>query len=217
MTAWTPYLRFPSLHVDPSPADASPSDASPARSPRAKVAFAAEDDVWLALVPAADGDPARAWRLTADGAPVAGLRLSPDGAAVAFTSRRDGAPEVTVVQTAPGADPARRLTWWGEEATRVLGWTGDGRVLAVSAVGQPFRDLTWAYAVPLDGGRPERLPHGPITGYAPGPGGALVLGVRQSSRSAASWKRYRGGTAGALWIDPDGTGTFVPFPVIARA
>ena len=192
VTDWTPYLRSPSVRGD-------------------ALAFAAEDDVWLTALPEPGAPAPRAWRLTADAAPVAGVRLSPDGAHVAFTSRRDGPPEVCVVATEPASEPARRLTWWGEATTRVIGWTGDGRVLAVTAAGRPFRDMTWAHAVPLDGGRAERLPWGPLTGYAAGPGGAVLLGVRQSARGAAAWKRYRGGTAGALWLDVAGAGTFTPF------
>ncbi|CAN5297757.1 S41 family peptidase [soil metagenome] len=176
------YLRFPSVAGD-------------------AVAFVAEYDVWLAG--RAGG---RAWRLTADRAPVAGTRLSPDAGLVAFTSRRDGAPEVHVVPVEGG--PSRRLTHWGDEYARVIGWTGEGQVLAISAVGQPFRSRTWAYAVSLDGGPAERLEYGPVTGLAPGPGGALVLGVNQSRRSGAAWKRYRGGTAGKLWIDRTGGGQF---------
>jgi tricorn protease len=177
------FLRFPSIHGD-------------------LVSFVAEDDVWLAPL-----DGGRAWRVTADAAPVSWTRLSPDGALIAFASRRDGLPEVTVAEVDGG--PARRLTHWGDEMTRVLGWTGDGRVLAASAVGEPFRNHTWGYAVPLDGGVAERLPYGPITGLAAGPDGATVLGVDQSRRGAAAWKRYRGGQAGALWIDRDGSGEFV--------
>ena len=166
-----------------------------------RIAFVAEDDVWL--VPAEGG---RAWRLTADAAPVAGVRLSPDGGTVAYTSSRDGAPEVHVVPAAGGA--SRRLSFWGDDYTRVGGWTRDGRVVASTASGEPFRSRTWAWALPLDGGVPERLPYGPVTTVSPGPGGATVLGVDANRRSAAQWKRYRGGTAGKLWIDPDGGGQF---------
>jgi tricorn protease len=182
VTASGAYLRFPTVNGT-------------------QIGFVAEDDVWLA--PLAGG---RAWRLTADAAPVAQTRFSPDGSTLAFTSRRDGAPEVHVVATDGG--PSRRLTYWGAPHTRVIGWSADGRVIAVSAVGEPFRSRTWAYAIPLDGGQPERLPYGPVTAVAPGPGGAVVLGVNQSPRSAAAWKRYRGGTIGVLWVDPDGSGQF---------
>ena len=177
------YLRYPSVRGD-------------------LLAFAAEDDVWLA-----SPDGGRAWRLTADAVPVAGVRLSPDGAAVAFTSRRDGAPEVHVVAADGGA--SRRLTHWGDENLRIVGWHPDGRVIAATAAGEPFRSRVWAWAVPLDGGVPERLPFGPVSsvgygsGGAGGAAGAIVLGVDQR-RGAASWKRYRGGTAPKMWVGTEG-------------
>ncbi len=177
------YLRFPTVHED-------------------SVAFVAEDDLWLTT-----SDGGRAWRLTADRAPLADARLSPDGQSVAFTSRRDGAPEVHVASVHGGQ--SRRLTYWGDELTAVIGWSGDD-VLAISAVAQPFTSRTWAYAVPSDGGSPQRLPYGPVSGIAPGPGGVTVLGTLQNRRGAASWKRYRGGRAGRLWIDRGGDGGFVP-------
>ncbi|HZB50879.1 MAG TPA: PDZ domain-containing protein, partial [Mycobacteriales bacterium] len=183
-SAETAYLRYPSIRGD-------------------RVAFIAEDDVWLG---AADGG--RAWRLTADAVPVAGTRLSPDGATVAYTSTRDGAPEVHVVSVDGG--PARRLSHWGDPFTKVAGWLPDGRVVASTAVGEPFRSRVWAWALPLDGGVPERLPLGPTTVVSTRAGGGTVLGVDQR-RAGATWKRYRGGTAPKLWIDADGSGEFSRF------
>ena len=81
-------------------------------------------------------------------------------------------------------------------------------MVASTAVGEPFRSRVWSWALPLDGSAaPERLPYGPCYAVSPGPGGAVVLGTDQR-RAGATWKRYRGGTAGKLWIDPDGSGTF---------
>ena len=176
------YLRFPSIRGD-------------------LLAFVADDDVWLAP---AEGGTAR--RLTADRAPAAFARLSPDGGWVAYASSRDGRPEVFVVSTA--GEDIRRLTYFGDDATHPIGWTPDGRVLLVSAGGEPFRSRTWAYSVTVDGSGLERLPYGPVSGIGTGPGGAVVLGVDQSLRRGASWKRYRGGTAAKLWIDRSGDGQF---------
>ncbi|GAA2432256.1 S41 family peptidase [Streptomyces glaucus] len=167
------YLRFPHLHGE-------------------LVTFTAEDDVWLAPL-----DGGRAWRVSADNMPVTHPRLSPDGTALAWTSTRDGAPEVHVAPVDGG--PARRLTYWGNGQTRVRGWTPDGRVLALSAHGRAGLRRTWARAVPLDGGPADTLPHGPVGDVAFGP--ATVLLSATMSREAAWWKRYRGGTAGKLWID----------------
>ncbi|MFJ5773297.1 S41 family peptidase [Streptomyces sp. NPDC093094] len=175
------YLRFPHLHGE-------------------SVAFTAEDDVWLAPL-----DGGRAWRVSADNVPVSTPRISPDGATVAWTSTRDGAPEVHVAPASGG--PAERLTHWGSWKTQVRGWTPDGRVLAVSTHGQATLRRTWAHAVPLDGSPATTLPHGPVGDVAFGPATVLLSGPM--GREAAYWKRYRGGTAGRLWIDPDGDGEFV--------
>ncbi|HEY1624737.1 MAG TPA: S41 family peptidase, partial [Streptosporangiaceae bacterium] len=165
------YLRFPHLHGD-------------------LLTFVADNDVWLAPT-----DGGRAWRLTSDNTKAANPRFSPDGSKLAWTSWRDGDPEVYVINV-DGTGPAR-LTYWGDDKTLVLGWTPAGEVVAMSAVGQPDTHFTWAYAIPLDGA-PRRLPYGPVTDVAiTDDSTALVTG--RFNREPAQWKRYRGGTGGRLW------------------
>ncbi|WP_033820815.1 S41 family peptidase, partial [Kitasatospora sp. MBT63] len=168
------YLRHPHLHGD-------------------LVTFVADDDIWLAPV-----DGGRAWRLTADQVPVSRPRFSPDGRLVAFASTRDGAPEIHVAPVDGG--PARRLTHWGSPFTALRGWTADGRPVATTTAGQATIRRSWAFALELDGGEPTRLPYGPIGGLAFEPGGERALLLSAISREPGWWKRYRGGTAGKLWI-----------------
>ncbi|MGQ0840773.1 S41 family peptidase [Actinokineospora sp.] len=175
------YVRFPHLHAD-------------------LITFVAEDDVWLA-----PADGGRAWRVSADRVPVSNPRFAPDGATIAWTSTRDVEPEVHAAPVDGG--PSTRLTHWGDVRTEVLGWTPDGRVLATTATGQPSTRRTWAHAVPLDGSPAERLPYGPVGAVAIAGSGAVLLGTGVS-REPAWWKRYRGGTAGKIWVDPDGDGGF---------
>jgi len=179
------YLRYPTLHGD-------------------LVGFVAQDDVWLAPV-----DGGRPWQLTSDRAPIRDLRFSPDGEHLAHLSQRDGAPELHVVATAGG--PSVRTTWWGDAHIRVLGWADSQRVHVASSVREPLRHRSWARAVPLDGGPAQRLPYGPVTALDIASGGGTVIGTGFGGRrrDPAMWKRYRGGTAGRLWIDPDGSGVFV--------
>jgi hypothetical protein len=111
--ATSAYLRFPHLRGE-------------------LVAFTAEDDVWLAPL-----DGGRAWRVSADNVPVTHPRISPDGTTVAWTSARDGAPEVHIAPVDGG--PSRRLTHWGSARTQVRGWTPDGEGKAERAQGVASR------------------------------------------------------------------------------
>jgi tricorn protease len=174
------YLRHPHIHGD-------------------LLTFTAGDDVWLA--PAAGG---RAWRLSADDVPVSYPRFSRDGSQLAWTSWRDGSPEVYAADTEGGA--ATRLTYWGDGATRVTGWTAAGEVLAITAANQPAQKYRRAYAVPGDGVTPPRLlPFGAVNDLAvEDEGTALLTGT--VAGEPAFWKRYRGGRTGRLWLATPASG-----------
>ena len=166
------YLRFPHVHDD-------------------LLTFVAEDDVWLC--PAEGG---RAWRLTSDGGQASHPRFSPDGGTIAWTSWRDGSiPEVYTAATDGG--PAVRRTYWGDLRTRVTGWTRHDEVLAITAAGQPSSQRTMAHAVPLDA-PPRLLPFGQVNDLALTAGATALLSAQRGD--PAHWKRYRGGTAGRLWV-----------------
>jgi tricorn protease len=175
------------------------------------VVFVAADDVWLA--PVAGG---RAWRFTADEAHAATPRLTPDGTHVAWVSGKDGSPEIYVAGLDDGT--STRLTYWGASGARVSGWTAAGEVLAVSAAGQPFGHYARARALTtaLSGspGAERVLPFGQVSDLSlgTGSGGAAADGHAAGtvglltgtwgSADPAHWKRYRGGTAGRLWVGP---------------
>ncbi len=160
--------------------------------------------MWLAPL-----DGGRAWRVSADQAGAGSPRFSPDGSLLAWTSWRDVEPEVHLAPVDGG--PSTRLTFWGDVNTEVLGWSADGDVvLAGSTAGQHSIRHTWVHAVSADGSGSRRLPYGPAGGVAFGPDGAVLL-LGAYTRDPAWWKRYRGGTAGKLWLDADGDGEFVRF------
>lgn len=174
------YLRFPTIAGD-------------------TIVFAAEDDLWR--VCATGG---RAERLTADVAETRNPRLSPDGRLIAYTGSSEGPSEVYIIP-ADGGD-AKRLTYHGSSAS-VVGWRPDGSsIIYASSIGEPTRRMVTLHEVAPSGGPTTTLPYGLARHIAFGPHGAIVLG--RNTAEPAFWKRYRGGTAGYLYIDRTGKGTF---------
>ncbi|MEV0241360.1 S41 family peptidase [Streptomyces sp. NPDC050674] len=172
------YLRLPHLHDD-------------------LLCFVAEDDLWLAPL----DSPGRAWRLTVDRTKLGHPRFSPDGRHLAYTSWRTLVPEVHVVPVDGG--PGHQVSHWSSADTRVCGWTPDGEILAVASHGEPFSYYTWAYKVSPEGDPGRKLPWGPVSDIQV----ADVDGERRSllltgtpPHEPASWKRYRGGATGRLWL-----------------
>ncbi|MER5224734.1 S41 family peptidase [Streptomyces flaveus] len=162
-----------------------------------RLCFVVEDDLWVAPL---DG-PGRAWRLTVDRTKVGPPRFSPDGRHIAYTTWRSLDPEIHLAPVDGG--PARRLTYWGSPDTRVCGWNPDGEILAVASHGEPFAHFTWAYKLPVDGDPGGKLPWGPVSHIAvadvAGEHKTLLL-TGTPPHEPASWKRYRGGATGRLWL-----------------
>lgn len=179
------YLRSPTVHSD-------------------LVVFVSDDDLWA--VPAGGGT---ATRLTAGVSAPASPRLSPDGTHVAFVGADEGPPEVYVLPVAGGA--ARRLTHHGTRCA-VTGWHPEtGEVVFAAAAGLPAGFGTRLFAVSPEGGPSRLLPLGLATALAFGPGGRVALG--RNTADPARWKRYRGGTAGEVWVATGAAGRFARLPV----
>ena len=174
------YYRFPTIHQE-------------------TIVFACEDDLWS--VSAAGG---LARRLTSNLGRISRPAFSPDGTLIAFTGRDEGPTEVYCMPALGG--PAKRLTYLGTD-TEVVGWTPDGQSIIFSSnVGQPFGRLIYLYVISPQGGEPKQLPTGPAMSISYGSQGGLVIG--RNTTDLASWKRYRGGLTGDMWVDPDGQGNW---------
>ena len=179
------YYRFPTIHQD-------------------TIVFVSEDDLWC--VPRQGG---LARRLTSNLGEANYPALSPDGELLAFVGREEGMPEVYLMPAAGGS--AQRMTYLNHRC-QVLGWSADSRFIHFATTyGQFHPDEFAIYRVAANAmaGQVEPVPVGPARSIAFDPAGAVVLG--RNTGDPARWKRYRGGTAGHLWIDRTGSGHFDRF------
>lgn len=163
-----------------------------------RIIFCADDDLWQ--VPLSGG---KAERLTAGTGEANDPVLSPDEKWIAFTSTHEGHGEVYLMSSEGGE--ARRLTFIAEGAL-VVGWTPQGEVIYSTTKNLPFRTRN-LYKIDPKSGVSEKIPCGPanfIDYDSQGKGSV----IQRHGHGYVSWKRYRGGTAGELWLDKAGSRDF---------
>ncbi|CAN5400661.1 S41 family peptidase [soil metagenome] len=189
-------------------AAASPADTTRAylRHPAVTaetLLFVADDDIWTA--PLAGG---RASRLT-DGHSAASHPVpSPDGTSLAFTLRDEQHPEAYVMPLQGGS--ARRLSYLGGSVTHSRAWHPDGRLVVATNDGCAFARDSQLMAVGPVPGHHQPLGWGSAHegAFAALAGDRTRVLIGRHTTNQGRWKRYRGGTAGQLWLDADGEGTF---------
>lgn len=175
------YYRYPTIYGD-------------------TIVFTCEDDLWCVSV---EGGVAR--RLTAGQGECGMAKYSPDGKRIAFIGRDEGHPEVFVIPAEGGL--ARRLTYMGGLTMNVCGWSADGKeILFTSESQSPFFKHNEGFAISVEGGLPHSLNLGHVQSISYGRNNRCAIG--RNNNDPARWKRYRGGTAGEIWIDAAGKGEF---------
>lgn len=155
------------------------------------VCFVYANDLWIA-----DRTGGAARRLTSSSGRETTPRFSPDGQWIAFTGQYDGNYDVYVISIHGGLP--RRLTWHpGLDAVR--DWHPDGkRVLFASSRvgGTPSWRL---FHVDAEGGFPTRLPIPRVSSASYRPTGTHIA-YTPLADATRTWKRYRGGRTGPVWI-----------------
>ena len=162
-----------------------------------QLVFVSEDDLW-----SYDLSDKKLNRLTSNYGAVSSPKISPDGKNIAFVGSDDGDLEVYVMPSDGG--PATRLTYFGS-MVKVLGWKNNKEILFSSNYGMPFPRMSDIYSVNIKGEFPKCFSFGMGNDIAFGKK-SIILG--KNTADPARWKRYKGGTAGEIWIDLNGKDDF---------
>lgn len=175
------YYRFASVHGD-------------------LIIFTCEDDLWSV---SAQGGLAR--RLTTGRGEFLLPKISPSGAMIAFTGQEEGHQEIYAMPI-DGGSP-KRLTYTGGTQSLTCGWRNDSSaVLFTTEAKSPFLRHAEGFSVPAEGGDLESLNLGHALTLSQHPDGRFLIG--RNSSDPARWKRYKGGTAGDIWVEEKNGGIF---------
>lgn len=168
----TGYFRFPAVFRD-------------------QVVFVSEDDLWTVEL---GGGVAR--RLTSGLGAALQPVFSPDGTKIAFSSEEEGHREVFITGASGGE--VHRLTYLAS-MTHPVAWLDNKRVVVRSRARHPHQ-LEELFSVSIEGGEVEPLRLGPAVWASFSANGEVALERNSHRPDPAHWKRYRGGTAGVLWV-----------------
>ncbi|MFI4966267.1 MAG: S41 family peptidase, partial [Caulobacterales bacterium] len=176
-----------------------PALATPALSPDgSEIAFASGGDIWT--VPAAGGV---ARLLVTDPATEERPVYSPDGRQLAFTSTRNGAPNIYILTLATGQ--VRRLTW-SDSTEQLDAWSRDGKWIYFSSGANDIARQTDVFRVAATGGTPLEVSRERFLAEfnsAPSPDGQ-TLALMAKGLSGVQW--WRNGHAhigeAELWLKP---------------
>ncbi len=161
-----------------------------------RIVFAYAGDLWS--VGRAGGE---ATRLTSSPGTESNPRLSPDGKWVAFTGQYEGDADVYLMPVEGGTP--RRLTWHpGPDF--VCGWHPDGkRVLFLTGRDSGVPVLRPALVSVEGGGLPE-MTSIPKASHASFRDDGKAIAYTPIKDATRTWKRYRGGMTGPVWVyDPE--------------
>jgi tricorn protease len=112
---------------------------------------------------------------------------------------------------APTHEAKEKLVSGVCENTRLIGWYDDScaQVVVSSSHQHPFT-VSALYTVCLQTGQVNKLPLGSRGTFACWDSDHKTCVIQRDGYGYGSWQKYKGGMAGHLWIDREGTGDFQP-------
>lgn len=157
-----------------------------------QIVFSYGGDIWIV-----DKQGGTASKLSSPSGAEGFPRFSPDGSKVAFSGNYDGNYDVYVIPSLGGVPT--RITYHGM-GDRLVDWypTGD-KLLYTSSRESGKQRFSQFYKVDATGGISEKLPmaYGEYGSLSPD---ATQIAFNERSVLNDTWKRYRGGSNGNIWI-----------------
>lgn len=156
------------------------------------IVFAYANDLWI--MPKNGGE---AVRLSSPAGTEFFPKFSPDGSMIAFSGNYDGNIDVYVMPSSGGVP--KRLTSHGY-GDRMIDWTPDGKSIIFASSRESGKSrFNQFYQINVSGGSATKLPLG-IAEYGSLNADGSKMAVVFITQVGRTWKRYKGGTKGAIHI-----------------
>jgi len=165
------YYRFPTIYKN-------------------KIAFISDDDLWIS-----DINNFNTKRLTTNISNVSSPKFSPNGDFISYVGIEDGNTEVYVIPSDGGV--SKRLTFEGAFISKIALWSKEG-IFYASDLEKPFSRISDLRIFNIKNNKSKAMDFG-ISSNIAIHDDFTVIG--RNTQDPARWKRYKGGTAGELWID----------------
>ena len=158
-----------------------------------KVYFVCDEDIWCHEL----DDLSAATRLTTGDGINTKPMLSPNGENIAYISTISGESNVYLMKNTGGS--STRLTHF--QYTDLLGWKDDKTLYVISSHEHFTSRERLLYEVSIESYQSKQVNIGPVSAISDSNFGASAIG--RHTGDPARWKRYRGGTAGTIWLKED--------------
>ncbi len=159
---------------------------------KTQIVFSYGGDIWIV-----DKDGGTAAKLSSPSGTEGFPRFSPDGSQVAFSGNYDGNYDIYVMPSLGGIP--ERVTYHGM-GDRLIDWYPSGdKLLYTSSRESGKQRFSQFYSVGAKGGFSEKLPmaYGEYGSISPN---AKQIAFNERAVVMDTWKRYRGGMNGNIWI-----------------
>jgi len=160
-----------------------------------KLYFICDDDIWCQKL---NETSSLATRITSEKGNITGLKVSPDGSKIIYTSTLEGGSDIYLCSSEGGIPT--RLTF--TQGMKIVSWNDQDEVICSSSHEHFTARETLLYSLDLKTKKLTPLNLGPATYFEQSLTGEQVLG--KNNGDPARWKRYRGGTAGTIWLKENG-------------
>lgn len=157
-----------------------------------QITFVYAGDIWVA--PKTGG---LAQRLSSPKGEETFPRFSPDGKFIAFSGNYDGNIDIYVIPVGGGLPVRVTHHPYGDT---MIDWYPDGKSLLYRSPMESYRNrFDQFYRTSPQGGMPVKLaiPYGVFASFSPD---AKQVAFTRMSNDFSTWKRYRGGRTGDIWI-----------------